>query len=195
MEYERLLNAVIKDLEKEKEDISKGCSTFGRGCEEYNEKCKQNLIDYAENGSECLSKCEYCQKFKWVIDRAKHYGEKLNTSWKEVMQSWDEDMDYWYMNYYQECNQPKIESNNVFVFDSAEEMRKMVGTEFICPCCKGISTNPYECNSGIKTKGNKICDWKSYGLFQFDLAFIYCKQEKKSTKIFMPKVLVNKPLN
>ena len=73
MEYERLLNAVIKDLEKEKDDISKGRSTFGRGCKEYNENCKQSLIDYAENGSECLNKCEYCQKFKWVIDRAKHY--------------------------------------------------------------------------------------------------------------------------
>ena len=139
----------------------------------------------------CSNKCEYCQKFKWAIDRAKHYGEKLGIPWKEVMRSWDEDMNYWYMNYYQECNQPKIESNNVFVFESVEEMREKIGTEFICPCCKGVSTNPYECNSGVKIKGNKICDWKSYGLFQFGLAFIYCKKERKSTKCFMPKLLAH----
>lgn len=189
MEYEKLLNAVIKDLEKEKEAVSKGHSTFGRGCKEYNDNCKQCLIDYAENGKECSNKCEFCHKFKWAIDRAKQYGEKLGIPWKEVVQSWEEDRNYWYMNYYQECNQPKIDSKNVFVFESAEEMREKVGTEFICPCCKGISTNPYECNSGIKTKDDKVCDWKSYGLFQFDLAFIYCKKERKSTKCFMPKSL------
>lgn len=191
MEYEKLLNAVIGDLDEEKERVSKGYSTLDRGCKEYGETCKQYLIDYAENGKKCSNKCEYCQKFKWAIDRAKHYGEKLEIPWKEVMRSWDEDMNYWYMNYYQECNQPKIESNNVFVFESVEEMREKIGTEFICPCCKGVSTNPYECNSGVKIKGNKICDWKSYGLFQFGLAFIYCKKERKSTKCFMPKLLAH----
>lgn len=186
--YEKLLNAVVNDLAEDNECRSKGISTLGRGCSEFSEQCKQNLIEYAENQTECSHKCEYCSKFKWVIDRAKHYGEKLGIPWKEVMQSWDEDMNYWYMNYYQECNQPKIEADNVFVFESVEEMRKKVGKEFICPCCKGISTDPYECDSGIKVKG-KTCDWKSYGLFQFNLAFIYCKKERKSTKCFIPKAL------
>jgi len=191
MEYEKLLNAVVRDLKEDKERVSQGRTSLGRGCAEYTDDCKQRLIEYAENGKECLSKCEYCSKFKWVIDRAKHYGEKLGIPWKEVMQSWDEDMSYWYMNYYQECNQPRIEGNNVFVFESAEEMREKVGTEFICPCCKGISTNPYECNSGIIIKGSGVCDWKSYGLIQLNLAFIYCKKERKSTKCFMPKALIH----
>ncbi len=33
------------------------------------------------------------------------------------------------------------------------------------------------------------CDWKSYGFFQFDLAFIYVKSERKGEKKFMPKSL------
>lgn len=49
MEYEKLLNAVIGDLDEEKERVSKGYSTLDRGCKEYGETCKQYLIDYAEN--------------------------------------------------------------------------------------------------------------------------------------------------
>ena len=190
MEYEKLINAVIKNLEEEKEQIAKGKSTFGRGCKQYDEKCRNCLIDYAESGQECGNSCEYCSKFKWAIDRAKHYGEKLNIPWKEVIQSWEETRNYWYMNYYQECNQPEIESEDVFIFESAEEMREKVGKEFVCPCCKGISTNPYECNSGKEVSKGKKCDWKAYGLLQFNLAFIYCKKERKGTKIFMPKAFV-----
>ena len=167
--YEKLVEAVKRDC-----DNDTGCFSEN-GCN--NENCK------------CFHK--YCNKFKWIIDRAKHYEEKLGIPWMEILDSWEEDRGYWYMNYYQESNQPLIDSDYVFVFDSAEEMREKVGKEFICPCCKGISTNPYECNSGVESGGKK-CDWKSYGFFQFNLAYIYCKKERKGTKIFMPKALINK---
>ena len=191
MEYESLLNSVTKDLEEYKERREKNLSVFnGIGCDSYDKKCKNALTDYAENGCDCGKSCEYCRKFKWTIDRAKHYGEKLNIPWKEIIASWEEDRNYWYMNYYQECNQPKIESNNVFVFESVEEMKATIGTEFICPCCHGVSTNPYECNSGIEVAKGKTCDWKSYGLIRSDLAFLYCKQERKGTRCFMPKAFI-----
>lgn len=192
MAYDKLLTAVVKDL-KEAKEVAKGKSiSLGRGCKHYEDGCRQALVNYAENGTECGNHCEYCRKFRWAIDRAKHYGEKLGIPWKEIIQSWDSDRRYWYMNYYQECNQPKIDSDNVFVFESVEEMRKKVGTEFVCPCCKEVSTDPYECNSGKTLSNGKKCDWKAYGLLQFDLAFIYCKAERKSTKCFMPKALVGK---
>lgn len=190
MEYEKLLDSVIHDLADEKARHDEGKHTFNRGCSMYNESCRQALINYAENGTPCPNECEFCQHFKWAIDRAKLYADKLQIPWKEIIQSWEEDRHYWYMNYYQECNQPKIESDNVFVFESAEEMRKQVGNKFMCPCCHGISTNPYECNSGKKLARNKTCNWTSYGLLQFDLAFIYCKAERKSTKCFMPVALM-----
>lgn len=178
--YDKLVSSVVRDLQ----------GKDSRGCKDFCDKCEKALSDYAENGTECGNSCEFCSKYKWAIDRAKHYGEKLGIPWKEVIQSWEEDRRYWYMNYYQECNQPLIDSKDVFVFESAEEMREKVGKEFVCPCCKGISTDPYECNSGVKMNNGKPCDWKSYGLFQFDLAFIYCKKERKSTKCFMPKALI-----
>ena len=76
------------------------------------------------------------------------------------------------------------------VAELKEDLREKVGTEFICPHCKGISTNPYECNSGVEVNGKK-CDWKSYGFLQFNLAFLYCKKERKGTKCFMPKVFLS----
>lgn len=52
----------------------------------------------------------YMDKFNWIIDRAKHYGEKLGLNWDDVLNSWEEDRTYWYMNYYQECNQPRLDT-------------------------------------------------------------------------------------
>ncbi len=181
--YRKLLDDVIKGL-REKRDFP------GRWCEHYTEDCGNLLKEYADgNLVDCGQKCEYCDKFRWVIDRARNYSEKLNIPVEEIIQSWEEDRSYWYLNYYQECNQPEINANNVFVFENLEEMRQKCGKEFICPCCKGISTNPYECNSGKIVGKRKVCDWKSYGLLQFDLAFLYVKSERKGEKCFMPKAL------
>ena len=168
--YEKLVDAV-------KRDCNKGSGCFSEnGCKDENCECFQN----------------YCKKFKWIIDRAKHYEEKLGIPWMEILDSWEEDRDYWYMNYYQESSQPLIDSNNVYVFESAEEMREKVGKEFICPMCKGISTDPYECNSGIvrDMKSGKKCDWKSYGFLRVKLTYLYCKKERKGTHCFMPKALL-----
>lgn len=180
---ERLLNSVIKGLEA-KNDFK------GRWCEHYTDKCKEYLKSYGDNQSGCGHTCEYCEKYKWAVDRAKHYEEKLGISWKEILKSWEDDRTYWFMNYYQDAEQPLIDSDNVFVFETVEELREKCGQQFICPHCKGISTDPYECNSGKKVH-KKVCDWKSYGLFQHDLVFCYVKSMKKGTKIFMPVSLLS----
>lgn len=182
MEYGKLLEDVIKDLIKDE----------GR-CSGYTKECDLLLKEYVEGVPlYCTHKCEYCVKFRWIIDRARHYSEKLNIPFEEILQSWEEDRDFWYMNYYQEANQPMIDSDNVFVFENIEELREKCGNEFICPCCNGISTDPYECNSGKMIKRGdleKVCDWKAYGFLQFDLAYIYIKSKRKGTKCFMPTAL------
>lgn len=145
--YRKLLNDVINNL-REKKDFP------SRECENYTENCAALLKDYADGKVvNCGHNCEYCDKFRWVIDRARHYSEKLGIPIGEIIQSWEEDRRYWYMNYYQDCNQPLIEANNVFIFENLEEMRQKCGKEFICPCCKGISTNRNITYNGItKTK-------------------------------------------
>ena len=55
-----------------------------------------------------VSKCshKYCDKYKWVIDRAKYYAEKTGKPYEEIIEIWESNRTYWYMNYYQDCNQP-----------------------------------------------------------------------------------------
>lgn len=172
--YEKLKESVVIDC-----DIN--CCFNPDGC---------NKVGH----SQCTHR--YCDKFKWVIDRAKHYGEKLGLNWQEVLNSWEVKRSYWYMNYYQDCNQPEINCDKVRVFENVEEMLKsIVEKEFRCPKCGGISKNPYSCDSGLEMSKGKICDWKVYGLFG-DLGkgvFIYCKDKLRGERIFMPISWENNP--
>ena len=68
------------------------------------------------------------------------------------------------MNYYQNCNQPKIKGKNFIVVETVDDAQNLRKKGFRCPACNGISTNSVKCNSGKKL-GNIICDWKAYGLF------------------------------
>lgn len=164
--YSKLMSAVMKDCKE------------GRDC--FNQKvCDKN--------SGCSHR--YCDKFKWVIERAKHYAEKMGLNWEDVLDSWEESRNYWYMNYYQECNQPLINSDRVRVFDTLDELTdSFQGKGFVCPMCSGISSNPYTCNSGLEMSAGKTCDWKVGGLFG-DLGkgiFVYCKEKLRGNTIFMP---------
>ena len=173
--YESLVNKVKIDC-----DEGEGCFN-PNGCDQ---KFRRSI--------KCSHK--YCDKFKWIIDRAKHYAEKTGLNWEDILDSWEEDCNYWYMNYYQEAKQPLIKGDNVKVFDSVEDMMKSIKEyKFRCPACGGISTDPYECNSGVISDGNP-CDWKVYGLFG-DLgkgAYVYCKDKLKGENIFMPLAWENK---
>jgi hypothetical protein len=178
--YEKLKAAVERDCNERN-----SCGCFNEnGCD----KKDGRIGNYGEEGyKSCFH--QYCNKFKWIIDRAKHFGEKLGLNWEDILNSWEEDRDYWYMNYYQECNQPEIKGDKVRVFDTVEDMLKAIGEKkFRCPACGGISTNPYECNSGLEMSKGKKCDWKVYGLFR-DMGkgiFVYCKDKLRGETIFMP---------
>jgi len=185
-----------KGYEKLKSDVDRDCNDRDScGC--FNpDGCnvsRCSIGKYGENGyKHCFH--DYCNKFKWVIDRAKHYGEKLGLNWEDVLDSWETDRDYWYMNYYQNSNQPEIKGDKVRVFESVDEMLKAIGDrKFRCPYCGGISTNPYSCNSGLEVelinqKGKHPCNWDVGGLFG-DLGkgiFVYCKDKLRGETIFMP---------
>jgi hypothetical protein len=116
-------------------------------------------------------KCRCCQKYKWIMDRAAHYAEKLGSDVESVLKVWEGRRDYWFMNYYQDADQPLIEGEDIRVMNA--ESMKAVDLEkgFRCPCCNGISKDAYECDSGIVVKNIKdgkdgVCNWKSYGLFR-----------------------------
>jgi hypothetical protein len=108
---------------------------------------------------------------------------------KEILEAWEKDRTYSAINYYQEANQPSFKADKVMVFETVDELYQAIGDKkFRCPSCGGISTNPYECNSGEEMSKGKICDWKVYGLFG-DLGkgvYVYIKDKLRGETIFTP---------
>lgn len=144
-----LIDATVAGL-REKSDFS------GRWCEHFEEACIEKMHFYGETGVLCDHKCEYCYKFKWAVDRAKHYEEKTAIPYAEILSGWERDRSYWYLNYYQDCNQPKIKDGAVRVFDTKDAFFESVGEKgYRCPSCSAMSEDAYRCS----------CGWCSYGLF------------------------------
>jgi hypothetical protein len=132
---------------------------------------------------------DYRGKLEWIVKRAQHYAEKLDLDACNILNAWEKARAYWYMNFYQDCEQPEIKSDRVRVFEDPEELHQAIGKEgFRCPMCGGVSKSPYECDSGLDMSPGKKCDWKSWGLFH-DLGkgiYIYVKSELQGQIIFMP---------
>ncbi|MBU1692320.1 MAG: hypothetical protein KJ958_00860 [Gammaproteobacteria bacterium] len=126
---------------------------------------------------------DYRGKLAWTVARAEHYAQKTGLSAIDILNAWEKSRDYWYMNYYQDANQPEIKGDNVRVFDTVEDLKAAIGeAKFRCPSCGGVSTNPYECNA------SQDCNWKSYGLFgtMGKGANVFVKSELRGQEIFTP---------
>jgi hypothetical protein len=150
------------------------------------------LVEYDETKSPRFH--DYRGKLNWIVNRAKHYAEKTGLSPEAILDAWDAGRVYWYMNYYQDANQPLLDAANVRVFQTVADVVAAVGTQgFRCPYCKGVSKNPSACDSGLKVKlmngkGLETCNWKVYGLFR-DLGkgvHLFCVEKMQSQLIFMP---------
>lgn len=157
--YQKLIAAVSMDCKKD------GGSVHPEGCT----GCA---------GAHCFHK--YCNKLKWILERADMYAKALGYTPADILNMWEKDRTYWYMNYYQECEQPEITGDRVRVFETEKDFRDSIGNKgFRCPSCGKVTDDPCEC---------KKCGWKVYGLLK-DLGkgvFVMIKDSLKSDTIFMP---------
>jgi hypothetical protein len=134
--------------------------------EELRDEINKKVLEWSPRESK---RCEeYAEKIDDLLDkRVPEYAQALDLSEVQVLGAIERKRNYSIVNYYQDANFPSLE--DVRVFDSEEAFfAAFPSKQFRCPACKGISTNPYECNSGKPmdpSKDAKICDWKSYGLF------------------------------
>lgn len=53
------------------------------------------------------TKKELYAHFQWVISRAKHYAYTAGEPIENILNAWEEQRNYWWMNYYQNCRQPR----------------------------------------------------------------------------------------
>lgn len=154
---------------------------------------KKAVISDCMKGSKCfnLSGCNNkkdrlcshrpCEKFKWVIDRAKHYANKTGLDVGDIIDVWEENRSYWYQNYYQDSNQPKLTGMNVLIFNTKQDFISAVKIcpGFRCPSCGKVTKDPYTC---------EFCDWKSFGLFGClgKGVYIFIKTAMRGETIFYP---------
>jgi hypothetical protein len=133
---------------------------------------------------------DYQEKLEWIIARARHYSEKTGIPANQILDSWEKERNYWYMNYYQECNQPEIKVDAVRIFETADDLQDAIeDADFRCPACNGVSKSPYECDSGLFMPGTKqVCNWKSWGLLGTlgKGIFVFVKDQVRGQSIFMP---------
>ncbi len=169
--YKSLLKSIKKDCDD------------GEGCFNPN-GCDKQRYRYERGHCYANTKCmhSYCDKFKWVLDRVKHYAEKTGLTEEEILNSWEERRTYWVQNYYQESNQPLIQGDNVRVFDTREDIQKSLkGRGFRCPKCNHVSNTSQEC-------GYDKCNWNSYGLLgtMGKGVSVFIKETFALVEIFMP---------
>lgn len=183
---ESLKSAVIRDCQKGENCFSEiGCT-------------KQRYTNLPEDNpkllkmgfkTKCVSltKCfhDYCGKYKWVVDRAKHYAEKSGKTVDEVIDIWEADRSYWYMNYYQDANQPIIASDRIIEYDDwIAQLTERFGEDskkwaFKCPHCGHVQTGQDFIDSGIGEHKDQVyfncigryiegkgCDWTLGGLMK-----------------------------
>lgn len=111
-------------------------------------KGRQLLLEAVEkDASGDSDKERYYSKYRWVLDRADMHAKFIGCTSDDVLDAWERDRTYWYMNYYQECNQPKISAEGQYKVVKAEDWLKALedrfgkdpkGWKFICPACSNV---------------------------------------------------------
>lgn len=148
----------------------------------------------------CDDNCRHKTQKKWILDRSQHYADFLGLSTEEILTAWERERDYWYMNFYQDGNQPPLsgERKNTYIFDDEATARVAISQckeekKFRCALCREPTKSPQTCDSGaivenIKDGKDGPCNWTSYGLFKTGVTLVV-KSPFCIYQIFMPIAL------
>ena len=158
------------------------------------ETLRRTVMKDCAEGSNCFNskgcdqqgriKCfhKYCDKYAWVLRRARHYQRKTGVDSLQILTDWETNRDYWYMNYYQEGSQPLIKGKDILLFDDWEKRGvELFGEDkkkwkYKCPSCNHIQTpkdfikmkaKPENANFNCVGRFKKGigCNWSLGGLF------------------------------
>lgn len=85
----------------------------------------------------------YCDTFAWVMSRVTHYHDLTGIPAEYILNRLEERRTYWYMNYYQESNHPRLIPSRIVYLDIDP---RVVSPLFHCDACGGASTHPVVCS-------------------------------------------------
>lgn len=103
-----------------------------------------------------------------IRQRIPQYAKALGLTEAEVLLAMENKRTWAALNYYEKYLQP---IDRIRVFDSQDSFfSEFPSGKYRCPSCGGISSDPYECDTGIiikniSTGAETPCNWKAYGLF------------------------------
>lgn len=114
------------------------------------------------------------KKLIWLRKMIIQYAEKLNMTIGDVVNSFEDNRDYSWPNYYQEANFPNLDKvDEVTIYETIDDFKK-ANKLFKCPACGNVYTHPYQCEHRVKKDG--ICNWTAGGLFKFGLHYVVIKE-------------------
>lgn len=150
------------------------------------------LLKKCENDKDNVTYKDGSRRFEkqieWIRQMFLDYSEKLGIPVDELVDIAESKRDYWWPNYYQECNFPPLDSESIVgIFRTAEEFRKYAKEHwdgFKCPRCGAVSQNPQECIHRVNKDGK--CDWAAYGLFRGPTTVIVLEIGLSAIPIFDP---------
>lgn len=153
-------------------------------------RCEEALAAYEPCGAlSCGKPCEACGRLVWAVERAGKTAALFGLDWRDVLAKWESGRRGWYMNYYQDANQPDPEgfSGEMRAFRTVAELHDAVGDAgFICPSCGKTSMSPYVCPE---------CGWNSGGFFGTcgRGCWVFVADEARWEEIFMPEAFKRDP--
>ena len=68
------------------------------------------MEDVGQKSRSFRKKPESYKHFQWVIGRAMHYAERQGRALEDVLNGWESERSYSWLNYYQPSRQPKLPS-------------------------------------------------------------------------------------
>ena len=104
---------------------------------------------------------------QYLWSRVDHYSQILNIPRNIVLQSWEMQRSTDPVRFYDDLNQPLLDQEHVFIFQSRKKLESGVGKKgFRCPRCMGVSSHPRQCDSNERLNGtDHICDWDADSVF------------------------------
>lgn len=139
---------------------------------------KNDLLDHQELVNHIVSKLKIFDEqehralnLHFIVNKCIEYAKEFDFTPIQVFNALESKRGYWYVNYYQEANFPKVK--DLVIFNNRKEMIDKIKPElgFRCPNCHQVTKSPYQCNSGsitqdIKDGKQRTCNWKVFGLFR-----------------------------
>ena len=117
---------------------------------------------------------EWKARLDWALARAGQYADRLGIDRDTVLAAWEEHRNYWYVNYYQEANQPDLSNHHVVTLaEWVAEGQRLFGKDkldwkFRCPYCGHIQTPREFMTVGLNPQSAYLscvgCKWTIGGL-------------------------------